>query len=65
MPDVKVMETATDRVRVEFRADVDPGDEVACLALLRRTVTAQRLGSPGDFRIQVWDQRRGWQEYRT
>lgn len=65
MPDVKVMETATDRVRVEFRADVDPGDEVACLALLRRTVTTQRLGLPSDYRIQVWDQRRGWQEYRT
>lgn len=65
MAEFKIRRTDTRRVVAKFRADVDPGDEAACLALLRRRCAHDGLGSADDHYIEVWDQRRGEQEYRT
>lgn len=67
---VRIKPTIGQAVLADFRADVEPGDTVACLALLRRTVNAQswQLGRGKEiagYRLEAYDRRRGtWIEHR-
>lgn len=51
--------------RVEFDTDVRPDDPISAVALLRRRCETDRLGDPARHKLEIWDQRRGWVEFRT
>jgi len=65
MARVRVLPVGLDRVHRSFEASVSADDPIGCAALLAKTVKAERLGEPSAWRLQVWDQRRGWVEHRT
>jgi hypothetical protein len=63
--EIRIKELRTDRVRAKFAVpDVKASDSYALLLILGREVKARNLGKPEQFRIEAWDQRRGWLEHR-
>ena len=64
MTRLRILEPEVDRVKADLHRDVKPDDDLACLQVLRDEHKARRLGGDWrDFRIQAWDQRRGWVEH--
>lgn len=67
---IRIKPTVGQVVLADFRADVEPGDTVSCLAFLRRTVNARarQLGRGSDvtsYRLEAYDERaRAWIEHR-
>jgi hypothetical protein len=67
---IRIKPTVGQVVLADFRADVEPGDTIGCLALLRRIVAAEarRLGRGSEvtsYRLEAYDDRtHNWIEHR-
>jgi hypothetical protein len=62
MADIEIRQNG--RRLEKFVTDVDPNDEIACVALLRQR--AKELHKPAtELRLLTWDQRRRRKEYRA
>lgn len=45
---------------------VDPGDEIACVLLLRKEIRDRKLRSNSDaYYLRAYHPRKGWKEYRA